>query len=203
MCQPAVGQIVQVTLEPNNEDYKGFEISDLCSLVDYEMGFIREALDYVFIETQSIPEECRVVGPKILSYTCNDEENDYAITKTGKSKRKHRPKSNSNRLDRMVMIKALVTCNACQVKEDTPDSMDENEVGRSRKKGSKETSGHVNSELIDEVLLPEEVIVKGILFNAHVEQSEQPLLNYCGCTRVHKENTNCGEYTIIYSDHTL
>ena len=102
MCKPATGQIVYVTLQPNNEDYKGFEITDLCSVVNYEIGFIREALEFVFIETEAVPEECRTVSPKILSYSCNDEE-DNIIAKTGipKSKGKGRPRSNSNNNDKI------------------------------------------------------------------------------------------------------
>ena len=194
LCQSAVGQVVDISLQAIDEEGQEIDVADLCSLVDLESRFLREVIDFVFIEPQSIPKECRVVPPKILSFSCNDQRDQGEMTKGKKKKGKPRSRSNSDNGDDHISITTLVVCDACTIlNSNDSGGMTGKKKGGKKKKGGEKSSSGSQGAIVQETLLPDEVIVRGLTFNAVVEERGRTE-RYCGCTRIQKNGyQECGK----------
>lgn len=155
---------------------------DICSVVENEQGFVREALDLLFIEQESIPEECREVPVKIKSYTCSSNGYEYrykGTKKTRKSGKKTRQKSRSklrnNNQDETprIEIKAVILCDACVTTMSGEVGRTAGyKTGKKRGRGSKpKQQTSTDSMIVDMERLPEQYIVRRLAFEVMVEQT--------------------------------
>ena len=180
LCQPAQGQRLEVVLQPVEGD-----IDDgLCAIVDNENGFIKEALDFVFIEPESLPEDCMVVPFKILSFSCQEQRERSRSGSRSGSRRSNRPK---------IDITALVFCESCTGLE--PGDVVEAVTGGTRRRGGSGRN-RISSEIVLRDRLPEKVIVRRLIFDVVLVRENGRREPFCGCTRLgRRAMQQCGKHT--------
>ena len=184
LCQPAQGQRLEVVLQP----VEG-EIDDgLCAIVDNESGFIKEALDFVFIEPESLPEDCMVVPFKILSFSCQEQRERSRSGSRSGSRRSNR-RSNRPKID----ITALFFCEPCTGLE--PGDVVEAMTGGTRRR-VRSGRNRISSEIVLRDRLPERVIVRRLIFDVVRVREIGRREPFCGCMRLGRRAIQqCGEHT--------